>query len=400
MKVLVINAGSSSIKYRLFEMPQCVTLVHGIVEKIGEAVGRVFHIIGENRKVAGEKRIPDHKAGMTDILEVLEKDGGEVIRSASEIAAVGHRVVHGGERFKTPVVINGEVLNAIRDNIPLAPLHNPANLAGIEAGMAMFDRALHVAVFDTAFHQSMPPQVYLYAIPYFFYEKHKIRKYGFHGTSHAYVTKKAAEYLGSKLENFNLITLHLGNGVSITAVKKGKSVETSMGLTPLEGLMMGTRCGDIDPAVIFFIAEKLGLDVKTISDILNKESGLKGIAGTNDIREVIEKASRGDKLAELAIEMYVHRVKKYIGAYYAVLERVDAVVFTGGIGENAPLIREKILAGLMGMGMVLDKKKNYSVDGTVSEIGAETGKVKLLVIPTNEELEIAMQTFEVVNNHT
>lgn len=400
MKVLVINAGSSSIKYRLFEMPQCISVAYGIVEKIGESESRATHIFKEKAKIVTEKRIGDHKAGMANILEALKKGEGGAIESASEIAAVGHRVVHGGESFKIPVLINSQVLTAIKENIPLAPLHNPANLAGIEAGMAMFDNVPHVAVFDTAFHQSMPAKAYLYAIPYHFYEKHKIRKYGFHGTSHAYVAKRAAEYLGGKVEDFNFITVHLGNGASITAVEKGRSVETSMGLTPLEGLIMGTRCGDIDPAVIFFMAEILGKDIKAISDILNKESGLKGIAGENDMRGIIERASAGDKLAELVIEMYTHRVKKYIGAYYAILGKVDAVIFTGGIGENAPLIRARTLSDLTELGIVLDKNKNDSTVGVLSEIGAKRGKVKLLVIPTNEELEIAIQTYHLVCNNT
>lgn len=381
-------------------MPHCISVANGIVEKIGESESRAIHIFKEKAKIVSEKRVADHKVGMANILEALKKGEGGAIKSSSEIGAVGHRVVHGGESFKTPVLINSKVLKAIKEHIPLAPLHNPANLAGIEAGMAMFNNVPHVAVFDTAFHQSMPAKAYLYAIPYHFYEKHKIRKYGFHGTSHAYVARRAAEYLSGKVEDFNFITVHLGNGASITAVKKGKSVETSMGLTPLEGLIMGTRCGDIDPAVIFFMAENLGMDTKAISDILNKESGLKGIAADNDMRGIIERASAGDKLAELAIEMYTHRVKKYIGAYYAVLGKVDAVIFTGGIGENAPLIRARILSDLSELGIVLDKNKNDSTVGVLSEIGAERGKVKLLVIPAHEELEIAIQTYHLVCNNT
>lgn len=397
MQVLVINAGSSSIKYRLFEMPERAILVHGIVEKIGESVSRAVHFFKEKEKIVSEKNIPDHKEGMREILEAMKKTGNNtIIRSTFEVEAVGHRVVHGGERFKTPAFINNEVLNAIKQNIPLAPLHNPANLAGIEAGMEMFPDAPHVAVFDTAFHQTMPTKAFLYAIPYHFYEKHKIRKYGFHGTSHAYVTKAAAQYLGGKVENFNFITVHLGNGASISAIEKGKCVETSMGMTPLEGLMMGTRCGDIDPAVIFFLAETLGIDIKTISDILNKKSGLKGIGGSNDMREIIENAFHKNKFAELAIEMYTHRVKKYIGAYYAILGKVDALIFTGGVGENAPLIRAKILSGLSEFGIEMDNNKNNSAAGHISDITSAKGKVKLLLIPTNEELEIAIQTFELL----
>jgi acetate kinase len=309
---------------------------------------------------------------------------------------VGHRVVHGGERFSKTVVIDDEVVEVIRELIPYAPLHNPANLEGILVARRIFDRATQVAVFDTAFHQTMPARAYRYAIPDALYREHGVRVYGFHGTSHLYVSKKAAEWLDKPLSETTLITAHLGNGASMAAVKNGQSADTTMGFTPLPGLMMGTRSGDVDPAVIFYLANNLDLSLAEIDKLLNKQSGLLGIAGSSDVRDVIDKMVNGDDNARLAMEMYTYRIKKYIGAYLAALGQVDALVFTAGVGENSPLVRQMSCAGLEHLGIVLDEKKNKARPQGVMPIHAENSQVKVLVIPTNEELEIALQTLEVL----
>jgi acetate kinase len=303
-------------------------------------------------------------------------------------------VVHGGEDFKRPVLIDDNVLQAIKNNAPLAPLHNPANLVGIEVARALFPGIPQVAVFDTAFHQTIPPKAFHYGVPYDLYKTHRIRRYGFHGSSHSYVAKEAAKYLGKPLDELNLITIHLGNGASITAIEKGKSVDTSMGMTPLEGLVMGTRCGDIDPAIYFYLSEYFSMSVSEIESLLNKQSGLKGLCGTNDMREILQNSEKGDPLAKLALDIYAYRIKKYVGAYYAVLGRVDAIVFTAGIGENAPEIRKMALAGLERLGIIISDDKNESKENL--EIQSDLSQVKILVIPTNEELEIALQTKEVI----
>jgi acetate kinase len=363
MKILVLNAGSSSLKYKLFEDLQ--SIAEGIVEHIGESGG-----------------VKDHAEALRKIEALLAENG--TLHSFDVLDGVGHRVVHGGERFVEPVRIDDEVIAAIKALIPLAPLHNPANLAGIEM---MRQRAPHlpqVAVFDTAFHQTMKKEAYLYAIPIEFYEKEGIRRYGFHGTSHAYVAKEASRMLGQDMSETNLITLHLGNGASVCAVKNGKSVETSMGFTPLQGLVMGTRCGDIDPEIPLWMVKK-GLDAEVI---LNKKSGLKGLCGENDMRLVEERAAGGDEAAKMALEVFVHRIRHYIGAYYALLGEVDALVFTGGIGEHSALVRQLACRSLENLGICLDTQKNLEGE---CDISVNESLVKIFVIPTNEELEIARQ---------
>ncbi len=367
----------------------------GLVERIGLEGSRVRHTIydGEGeRTIVRETPVPDHEVGLKRVAGLLTESDIAVIEHPGEIAAIGHRVVHGGERFSDTVIIDDDVIAAIRRLIPYAPLHNPANLEGILVARQIFPDAVQVAVFDTAFHQTLPPHAYRYAIPNRFYEKHGVRVYGFHGTSHLYVSKRAAEWLGKPLAEVNLITAHLGNGASMAAVQNGRSVDTTMGFTPLPGLMMGTRCGDLDPAVIFYLANRLGLSLEEIDRMLNKQSGLLGVAGASDVRDVIDQLEAGDDNARLALEMYAYRIRKYIGAYMAALGRVDALVFTAGVGENSPLVRKMSCAGLERLGIVLDEAKNEARAEGVTPIHADDSAVSILVIPTNEELEIAQQT--------
>jgi acetate kinase len=400
MKILVINTGSSSIKYQLFEMDQDQVLATGTVEKIGESGSIMAHqrrlADGQFQKTVLEGRIANHQEGFQHIVSFLGDPRHSVVKDQSEITAVGHRVVHGGEAFHAPVIIDEKVIASIRENIPLAPLHNPANLTGIELTKEIFPDTPQVAVFDTAFHQTIPKRSYLYAIPFELYEKHRVRKYGFHGTSHAYVAERAADYLGKPLKELNLITIHLGNGASMAALQNGECVDTTMGMTPLSGLVMGTRSGDVDPALPFFVADHLGMTLKDIDGLLNKESGLKGICGTNDMREVIEKKEAGDEQARIALEIYVYRIKKYIGAYFAALGRLDALIFTAGIGENSPLIRELCCQGLSRLGIEIDPERNSAAGQSVRGINRPGGDVKVLVVPTNEELRIAQETERVI----
>ena len=400
MKILVINTGSSSIKYELFDMDTHGILASGVAEKIGEDTGRLSHETvlenGSRRTRVEEGAIKDHHEGLTRVADLLVDPECGAVRDKSEISAVGHRVVHGGETFHATTRIDEKVMDAIRENIPLAPLHNPANLMGIEVAQAIFPHAPQVAVFDTAFHQTIPAQAYLYAVPYGLYEKDKVRRYGFHGTSHAYVAEKAAEYMGRSLDDLALITIHLGNGASMTAIKRSRSVDTTMGMTPLAGLVMGTRCGDVDPALPFFLADHLGMSLKEIDTLLNKESGLKGICGSNDMREVIAKREAGDRRAEIALEIYAYRIKKYIGAYFAVLGDLDGIVFTAGIGENAPYIRDLCCRGLEKLGIRIDEERNEAGGEGIREINTSASTVKVLVIPTNEELRIAQETERVL----
>ncbi len=395
--ILVINSGSSSIKYRLFEASTYSVIATGLIEKIGEAESRLKHgwLNKENRyeEIYESHHIPDHSKGFDWIVDVNTRtsQGGE-----RELFGIGHRVVHGGEVFHEPTLIDDKVIKAIKNMIPLAPLHNPANLIGIEVALERRPDVPQVAVFDTAFHQSMPPRAFHYALPQELYTAHHVRRYGFHGTSHQFVARKAAEHLGRSLDALNLITLHLGNGASAAAIRKGKSIDTSMGMTPMEGLIMGTRCGDIDPAIHFYLDRKTGMSSEELEKMLNKDSGLKGICGVNDMREIIRLAGSGDEHAQLAIDMYCYRIRKYIGAYYAVLGRVDAVIFTGGIGENAALVRKQCCEDLECLGISVDDQKNKSLPGDSPEIQAEGSPVKVLVIPTNEELEIAQQTDELI----
>lgn len=376
------------------------SLASGLLERIGESKGRLINEHagegGADSALVREGPVADHEKGMAWIVELLTDPKAGAIRDASQIDAVGHRVVHGGESFQKPTLIDGPVIAAIRKNIPLAPLHNPANLVGIEVARAFFPDAPHVAVFDTAFHQDLPPRAFHYGLPHEFYQKYSIRRYGFHGTSHQYVAKQAASVLGKPLPDLNLITIHLGGGSSITAIKKGKSVDTSMGMTPLEGLVMGTRSGDLDPSIPFHLAEVSGMSFPEIIDVFNHRSGLKGLCGTNDMREVLKKREAGDPRAGLAIDVYTYRLKKYIGAYFAALGDVDALVFTAGVGENSSEIRAEACNGLENFGIELDLEKNMKNDSGPFEIHSEKSRVKVLVVPTDEELEIANQTMEVI----
>ena len=394
MKILVLNSGSSSIKYQLFNMPDGSVLAAGSLEQIGEPGSHLSHSLrtgqGGMSKTVRTLPIADHRQGFQLIASVLRETGA--LADTGELRGIGHRVVHGGEKFKDPARVTSEVLAAIRALIPLAPLHNPANLLGMEVAMESAPSVPQVAVFDTAFHQSIPPHAYRYAIPKKLYESHQVRRYGFHGTSHRYVAKKAAEFLKKPLDTLNLISLHLGNGASAAAIRQGRCIDTSMGLTPLEGLIMGTRCGDLDPAIIFYLMRETGLASGEIESILNKDSGLKGICGVNDMRTVGELAERGDPEAQLAISMYCYRIKKYIGAYHAVLGGLDGLIFTGGIGEHADFIRAGCCEGLAHLGLELDAEKNREAVKGCSVIESEASRVKILVIPTNEELEIAEQT--------
>jgi acetate kinase len=400
MKILVINTGSSSIKFDLFDMPHQRRIVSGMAEKIGEETGLITHqrTIPEEAPVLKtvEAAIPDHVTGMQRIAEVLMDPEYGAIRRRDDITAVGHRVVHGGERFQTTTVINREVISAIRENIPLAPLHNPSNLIGIEVATVLFPHAVQVAVFDTAFHQTLPMRAFLYAIPFEFYEEKRIRRYGFHGISHAYVAEKAAAYMNRPLAELNLITIHLGNGASMAAIRGGRCIDTSMGMTPLAGLVMGTRSGDVDPSLPFVLAGQAGLSLGDVEALLNHESGLKGICGTNDMRKVIEQMRAGNNRAAIAIDVYTYRIRKYIGAYFAALERLDAIIFTAGIGENASRIRDLCCRGLGRLGIVVDLERNRAAGNEVREISQPGSEVKVLVIPTDEALRIAQETQGVV----
>jgi acetate kinase len=402
MKVLVLNSGSSSIKFRLFQVgagaDDWQVAATGAATRIGEPSASL-KLIWTNADGATETRehaaaIGSHNDGIERIGAALQESGA--LGGLDELTAVGHRVVHGGEAFHAPTVVDDDVIAAIRQMIPLAPLHNPANLDGILVARELFPGVPQVAVFDTAFHQTMPRTAYRYAIPGYLYREHHVRRYGFHGTSHHYVAKQAAQMLGKPLSQCNLITLHLGNGASATAIRDGASVDTSMGMTPLEGLVMGTRCGDIDPAVHFYLCRHLGFDNETLDDLLNRQSGLMGLCGVNDMREVHRLAEEGHEDAELAIGLSCHRLKKYIGAYAAVLGRVDAVVFTGGIGENDIEMRECACAGLEAFGLVLDCEGNARVIGSAGTVSAPHSQVKVFVIPTDEELEIARQSLDAV----
>ena len=400
MKILVINCGSSSLKYQLLDMTTATALASGLIERIGEPQGLLTHknhpdTDGETQ-IEREEPIADHEAGLRLAQELLADPRTGVVADAADIQAVGHRVVHGGEAFKASALISPEVMAAIEKTIPLAPLHNPANLMGIQVARELFPNAPQVAVFDTAFHQTMPPQAYHYALPYEFYEELGVRRYGFHGTSHKFVAEEAAGLLKRPLKDLNLVTAHLGSGASICAIAKGRSIDTSMGMTPLGGVMMGTRGGDLDPGVLMYIAEQKGYSVAEIDRVLQKESGLKGICGSNDMRDIHARAADGDERARLAQDMFIHRIRQYIGAYFFVLGKVDALVFTAGIGEHDPLTRQKCCEGLEPFGLILDREKNQTGRGQARGVSTPDSPVGILVIPTNEELEIARQTVEVL----
>ena len=391
MKILVLNAGSSSLKYQLIDMDTQAVLAKGLCERIG-IDGILNHTPQGGEKVVIKEAMPDHAVAIKLVTDALVSKEHGVISSMEEIGAVGHRVVHGGEYFNSSVIIDEDVKKKIAECSALAPLHNPANLTGIEACEKAMPGVPMVAVFDTAFHQTMPPEAYVYPIPYEYYTDYKIRKYGFHGTSHYFVSKRAAEIIGKPLEEIKMITLHLGNGSSITAIKDGKSIDTSMGFTPLAGVMMGTRSGLIDPAIIPFIAEKENLTVDQVNDILNKKSGALGISGvTSDFRDIEAEAAKGNKRAQLALDMFEYSVKRYIGLYATVMGGLDAIVFTAGIGENNIALRESLLTDMEFMGITVDKEKN-NVRGKETEITGEGSRVRSFVIPTNEELTIALDT--------
>lgn len=398
MKVLVLNCGSSSLKYQLIDMENEEVLCKGLVERIGIDGSILKHEKeGLDGKHVVEQPMKDHKDAIGHVLSAVVDPTVGAVKEMKEIDAVGHRIVHGGEKFASSAVLTDEVIAAIKDCSDLAPLHNPANLMGVEACKAILPDVPMVGVFDTAFHQTMPEKSFMYGLPHELYKKHGVRRYGFHGTSHLYVSQKAAEMLGKKPEDLKIITCHLGNGASITAVDGGKSVDTSMGLTPLEGLIMGTRCGDIDPAIIPFVMKKEGLDADGVDKLMNKESGVYGMTGiSSDFRDIEDAAAEGNQLAINALNAYAQRVKKYIGAYAAEMNGVDAIVFTAGLGENGIGMREMICADMDFMGIKLDPEKN-DVRGKDRVISSDDSRVKILLIPTNEELMIARDTLRLSN---
>jgi len=387
--VLVINSGSSSLKYQLIESDSERVLAKGLIERIGQPAGMLSHSTPEG-EWRTEPPMPDHDAAFAAMVDSFSEHGPDITRGTIE--AVGHRVVHGGARFFAPTVVTEQVERDIDELAEYAPLHNPANLAGIRAAGKAFPGVPQVAIFDTAFHQSMPPEAYTYAIDEATASRYRIRRYGFHGTSHKYVSERAADFLGLPLERSRTIVLHLGNGASACAVENGRSVDTSMGFTPLQGLVMGTRSGDLDPAVVFQLARFGGLSLDELDELLNKKSGMLGLTGTADMRDVIAKAASGDEAAARAFEVYCYRVKHYVGAYLAVLGGADAIVFTAGVGENAAQVRAQALAGLAGLGIEIDPARNDARDRGERVISTAASNVAVLVIPTNEELEIARQT--------
>lgn len=398
MKILVLNAGSSSVKYQLFNMKSKAVLASGLVEQIGEgeSTAKIKYIDnnGNEQKFEQKSFIKDHDEALGWLSDVLVRFG--VLKSLNELGGIGHRVVQGGAVFSAPTLVDENVLVEIEKLIPLAPLHNPGHLAGMRVAMRQSPDVPQVAVFDTAFHATLPQYAYMYAIPYRYFEELQVRRYGFHGTSHGYVAKEAAKFLGKDFATFNAITLHLGNGASVAAIENGKCVDTSMGLTPLEGLVMGTRSGDIDPAVLFYIASKEGKTLEDFNTMLNKQSGLKGICGSNDMREISKMAEEGDSRAQLARKMFSYRLKKYIGSYSAALGRVDALIFTGGIGENDNDARLKACENLSNLGIIIDEEENAKRLGETRVISTKESRVKVLVVPTNEELEIALQTLNLI----
>ena len=397
MNVLVVNCGSSSLKYQLIDSDSEAVLAKGLCERIGIDGRLVYQKTGLDKEIT-EAAMPTHKQAIQMVLDALVNEKTGAIRSLSEIDAVGHRVVHGGEKFASSIVLTPEVLKAIEECNDLAPLHNPANLIGIDVCSELMPGVPQVGVFDTAFHQTMPPEAYIYGLPYEYYEKYAVRRYGFHGTSHKYVSLRAAEILGKKPEDLKIVVCHLGNGSSISAVDGGKCVDTSMGLTPLEGLVMGTRSGDIDPAIMEFIAKKENLDIEGVMEVLNKKSGVFGISGglSSDFRDLTDAMNAGDKKAKIAMDVFSYRVAKYIGSYAAAMNGVDDIVFTAGIGENDDYVREEVCKYLGYLGVDFDSEVNKGLRGKEAELTKEGSKVKVFVIPTNEELAIARETLALV----
>ncbi|MEI6948763.1 acetate kinase [Paraflavisolibacter sp. H34] len=397
MNIFVVNCGSSSIKYQLFKIPSEKPICTGLVERIGLENSVITHKVFTNDGENVIKRtldLPDHEAGLQEVNHLLTEPGIGVIQNTDDIDVVGHRVVHGGETFSTTMEVTQEVLDEIKKLAMLAPLHNLANYQGIRVAEKIFARARQVAVFDTAFHQTLPEKAFRYAIPNSFYGDYGIRVYGFHGTSHKYVSEKAIAYLGKK--ESNIVTIHLGNGCSMAAVKNGRCIDTSMGLGPLDGLIMGTRCGNIDASVVFHLVEQLGYDIEQVSALLNKRSGMLGLTGFSDMRDITKAMDAGDANARLAYDMYAYRIKKFIGSYAAALNGLDAIVFTAGVGENDALIRELICSDLEFFGITLDTEKNKVRSGEIREINTPEAKAKVLVVPTNEELEIVKQSVELL----
>ncbi|MCQ1528043.1 acetate/propionate family kinase [Lutispora saccharofermentans] len=392
MKIFVVNCGSSSLKYQLINMKNEEVEAKGLVERIGIPGSVLKHQPANGEKVVIEEYMPTHKEALKHVIDALMDENYGVIKNMNEINAVGHRVVHAGEKFAFSVVINEEVVNALKGCIDLAPLHNPPNIIGIEACQQLMPGVPMVGVFDTAFHQTMPKEAFIYALPYELYEKYGVRRYGFHGTSHKYVAQRAASMLNKNIEDLKIVTCHLGNGASVAAVKQGKSVDTSMGFTPLEGLAMGTRCGDIDPAIVKFVMEKENLDLAGIDNLMNKKSGVLGISGvSSDFRDIEEAAEKGNMRADLALKVFAYKVRKYIGAYAAAMGGIDAIVFTAGLGENSASMRASVCEGLEFLGVEIDNEKN-NVRGKEAEVSKANSKVKVLLIPTNEELMIARDT--------
>lgn len=399
MKVLAINCGSSSIKYLLYDWNTNQTLVKGIVERIGQEMS-VVKFKTDKDKGSYDRVVKDHLVGFEQIINIITDPVNNIVKDIKEISAVGHRVVHGADKFTKSVIIDDEVLQTIKDVAFLAPLHNPPNIIGIESAMKILPDVKQIAIFDTAFHQTMPEHAYMYAVPYKWYTRHKVRKYGFHGTSHLYVSKMAAKILGKKTTETSVITMHIGNGVSHCAIKNGVSVDTSMGLTPLDGAIMGTRSGTIDPAIITYIMEKEDLSAQEVENALNKQSGIVGITGKySDRRDVIRYAGEGDHMCQVALDLECYRLKQYIGNYAAVLGGPDAIVFTAGVGENNPIIREKACEGLEFMGIKLDKDKNNEVYGGPEEpviISTDDSPIKVMVIPTDEEIVMIEDTVALI----
>ncbi|MCM1369922.1 MAG: acetate kinase [Candidatus Amulumruptor caecigallinarius] len=396
MKILVLNNGSSSVKYKLIDSCSKSVLAEGGVEKIGLADSFIKYKLPTGGKETKTVSMPDHKAAIKVVFDVLTDPQKGVIKSLDEIEAVGHRVVHGMEYFNKSVLITPEVVEKVKECYPVAPLHNPANITGIEAVSELLPGVPQVGVFDTAFHQTMPAEAYMYALPYETYTKYGVRRYGFHGTSHRYVSQRACEYLGIPAEGTKMITCHIGNGGSITAIRNGKSIDTSMGLTPTEGLMMGTRVGDVDPGALVYLIEQMGLDAARLQKMINKESGVLGVSGiSNDMRDIEKGIEEGNERARLAMDMYEYRILKYIGAYAAVLDGVDVIVFTGGVGENQTSTREKICKHLKYLGVTFNAEAN-KVRGEEVTISGDDSKVKVVVIPTDEEMMIAADTAEIV----
>jgi acetate kinase len=406
MKILVLNSGSSSLKFQLIETsPEQIEtnqdrlLVRGTIEKIGTEEAIVSLVVPDKRKTRSSREILEHKEAIRAALEELVEGADALIGSPEEIEGVGHRIVHGGEQFGHSTLMTNEVVEQIEDSIQLAPLHNPANLKGYYAAREMLPGSQHVAVFDTSFHHTLPPHAYIYGLPYILYARHKIRRYGFHGTSHRYVSYRLAQIHGAKRDAFKMITCHLGNGCSVCAIDHGKSVDTSMGFTPLEGLVMGTRAGDVDVAAVLHVMAREELSLHEVNSLLNKHSGLYGISGiSNDMKTLLEESAQGNARAKLAVDVFCYRVKKYLGAYWAALNGADAVIFTGGIGENAPAIREQICSSLDSLGITIDPEKNQAAVGKEMEISTDGGRCRIWVIPTNEELLLARDTLRCILN--